>query len=210
MDFSYAEGFGASGHSAYETLLVDCMLGDATLFTRTNGVEAAWRVVDPIIAAMGGQSSSARLPNYCTRLAHGARPRPTRSLPVTEPRGARREEANMSVRRWVRIGAFAAVGLTTATEIAHGQAAIKGGDDVSIRLGALVQGWGDWTQDPVSGGYAQNLYLRRVRLLVGGQVARNITFFMQTNDPNLGRTPKALGSGFIVQDALAEVSCPTR
>ena len=54
MDFSYAEGFGPSGHSAYETLLVDCMLGDATLFTRSDGVEAAWRVVDPLTAAMGG------------------------------------------------------------------------------------------------------------------------------------------------------------
>lgn len=63
MDFSYAEGFGASGHSAYETLLVDCMLGDATLFTRSDGVEAAWRVIDPITAAWE-QSPPAPLPNY--------------------------------------------------------------------------------------------------------------------------------------------------
>ena len=51
MEFSYARAFGPSAHSAYETLLVDCMLGDATLFTRSDGVEAAWRVIDPIIAA---------------------------------------------------------------------------------------------------------------------------------------------------------------
>jgi Phosphate-selective porin O and P len=111
----------------------------------------------------------------------------------------------MRTRRWLRISAFAAVGLTTAVEIAHGQASIKVGDDVTIRFGTLLQGWGDWTQDPVTEGYAQNLYLRRVRLLVGGQVAKNITFFIETDNPNLGRTPKALGSGFIVQDALAEV-----
>jgi glucose-6-phosphate 1-dehydrogenase len=61
MTFSYAGGFGASDHSAYETLLVDCMLGDATLFTRSDAVEAAWRVVDPIIAAM---EHASQLPTY--------------------------------------------------------------------------------------------------------------------------------------------------
>ena len=58
MDFSYARAFGPSSHSAYETLLVDCMLGDATLFTRSDGVEAAWRVVDPIIAAASQLSTN--------------------------------------------------------------------------------------------------------------------------------------------------------
>jgi glucose-6-phosphate 1-dehydrogenase len=51
MEFSYAKGFGPSQHSAYETLLLDCMLGDTTLFARSDGVEAAWRVVDPLIEA---------------------------------------------------------------------------------------------------------------------------------------------------------------
>lgn len=51
MEFSYAKGFGPSGHSAYETLLLDCMLGDTTLFARSDGVEAAWGVVDPLIEA---------------------------------------------------------------------------------------------------------------------------------------------------------------
>lgn len=63
MTFSYAGGFGPSDHSAYETLLVDCMLGDATLFTRSDAVDAAWRVVDPIIAA-GEHSPPSHLPNY--------------------------------------------------------------------------------------------------------------------------------------------------
>src|SRR5439155_23874839 len=40
---------GEAGHEAYETLLLDCMLGDATLFTRSDEVEAAWSVVDPMI-----------------------------------------------------------------------------------------------------------------------------------------------------------------
>jgi glucose-6-phosphate 1-dehydrogenase len=51
MEFSYAKGFGPSQHSAYETLLLDCMLGDATLFARSDAVEAAWRVVDPFVEA---------------------------------------------------------------------------------------------------------------------------------------------------------------
>lgn len=103
------------------------------------------------------------------------------------------------------IYALLAIALTTMTLPAGAQASIKVGDDVTIRFGTLLQGWGDWTQDPVSEGYAQNLYLRRARLLVGGQVAKNITFFIETDNPNLGRAPKALGSGFILQDALAEV-----
>ena len=49
MDFSYKEAFGDSNPPAYETLLLDVMLGDATLFTRSDEVEAAWRVVDPLI-----------------------------------------------------------------------------------------------------------------------------------------------------------------
>lgn len=105
----------------------------------------------------------------------------------------------------VLVVALVAVALTSMTGTASAQASIKVNDNVSIRFGTLLQGWGDWTQDPVSEGYAQNLFLRRARLLVGGQVAKNITFFIETDNPNLGRSPKALGSGFILQDALAEV-----
>lgn len=49
MDFSYTEAFGEAGSPAYETLLLDVLLGDATLFTRSDEVEAAWRVIDPLI-----------------------------------------------------------------------------------------------------------------------------------------------------------------
>ncbi len=63
MDFNYAEAFGADEHSAYETLLLDCMLGDATLFARADAVAAAWGIVDPVIAAWEN-SPWARLPNY--------------------------------------------------------------------------------------------------------------------------------------------------
>jgi glucose-6-phosphate 1-dehydrogenase len=49
MDFPYEKAFGAETHPAYETLLLDCMIGDATLFTRSDEVEAAWQITDPLL-----------------------------------------------------------------------------------------------------------------------------------------------------------------
>lgn len=48
MDFLYGAAFLLQAPSAYETLLMDAMLGDATLFTRSDAVEAAWEIIDPI------------------------------------------------------------------------------------------------------------------------------------------------------------------
>lgn len=49
MDFSYATAFGSESPPAYQTLLLDVMIGDQTLFTRTDEVEAAWRIIDPLL-----------------------------------------------------------------------------------------------------------------------------------------------------------------
>lgn len=49
MRFFYKEAFKVSPPEAYETLLLDVMLGDATLFMRADQVEAAWSVVTPIL-----------------------------------------------------------------------------------------------------------------------------------------------------------------
>ena len=49
MDFTYDEVFGETSAPAYETLLLDVMIGEATLFTRSDEVEAAWKVIDPLI-----------------------------------------------------------------------------------------------------------------------------------------------------------------
>jgi Phosphate-selective porin O and P len=81
------------------------------------------------------------------------------------------------------------------------QLAIEG-QGASIKFGVQGQLWADWTQDPASGGYAQNLYLRRARLMVGGDIGEDVSFFFQTDDPKLGLTPKALASGFLIQDAF--------
>ncbi len=48
MDFQYMTSFLVDAPEAYERLLLDCMIGDPTLFTRADEVEAAWKLVDPI------------------------------------------------------------------------------------------------------------------------------------------------------------------
>ena len=48
MDFNYGSSFGERSPSAYETLLLDAIIGDATLYTRQDMVEASWAVVEPI------------------------------------------------------------------------------------------------------------------------------------------------------------------
>jgi glucose-6-phosphate 1-dehydrogenase len=49
MEFRYGESFGAAPPTAYETLLLDCMLGDPTLFNRDDAVDLSWQLVDPVL-----------------------------------------------------------------------------------------------------------------------------------------------------------------
>ncbi|HVL89292.1 MAG TPA: glucose-6-phosphate dehydrogenase, partial [Actinomycetota bacterium] len=59
MDFDYDETFGADPADAYERLLLDALEGDGTLFTREDGVERAWEVVEPLLADRGSVCSYA-------------------------------------------------------------------------------------------------------------------------------------------------------
>jgi glucose-6-phosphate 1-dehydrogenase len=63
MDFSYAKVFGGETPPAYQTLLLDCMIGDATLFTRSDEVEVAWQVIDPLLKYLEKHPASS-LPEY--------------------------------------------------------------------------------------------------------------------------------------------------
>jgi glucose-6-phosphate 1-dehydrogenase len=63
MNFKYADYFGAAPSIGYETLLLDCMIGDPTLFQRADTVDAGWRVVDPILDAWKATPAS-DFPNY--------------------------------------------------------------------------------------------------------------------------------------------------
>ena len=49
MDFSYSETWNKSLPEAYERLLLDTLHGDSTLFTRSDEVEAEWRIVQPVL-----------------------------------------------------------------------------------------------------------------------------------------------------------------
>jgi len=51
MEFLYGTSFMSQSPEAYERLILDTMRGDATLFARDDEVEAAWRIVDPILEA---------------------------------------------------------------------------------------------------------------------------------------------------------------
>ena len=63
MRFGYRETFGDSSPDAYETLLLDVIRGDATLFMRDDQVEAAWRIVTPVLETWEG-TPPIDFPNY--------------------------------------------------------------------------------------------------------------------------------------------------
>ena len=48
MDFLYGEAFTESSPEAYERLVLDVLIGDATLFPRNEEVELSWKVLDPL------------------------------------------------------------------------------------------------------------------------------------------------------------------
>jgi glucose-6-phosphate 1-dehydrogenase len=62
MDFLYGSSFGVEPPEAYERLLLDCMLGDSTLFTRIDETEHSWQLLDTIEHAWS--HSAASLPQY--------------------------------------------------------------------------------------------------------------------------------------------------
>jgi glucose-6-phosphate 1-dehydrogenase len=64
MDFGYGKTFGIEGSDAYERLLLDCMVGDQTLFTRADEVEAAWKVVTPALTAWELPTDPDSIPQY--------------------------------------------------------------------------------------------------------------------------------------------------
>jgi glucose-6-phosphate 1-dehydrogenase len=63
MRFSYQEAFRTATPEAYETLLMDVIRGDATLFMRADQVEAAWAVVNPILEGWA-ERPPREFPNY--------------------------------------------------------------------------------------------------------------------------------------------------
>ena len=63
LEFDYNQFGPVAPTTGYEKLLYDCMVGDSTLFHRTDMVEAAWKVADPILDAWGNNPPK-DFPNY--------------------------------------------------------------------------------------------------------------------------------------------------
>lgn len=101
---------------------------------------------------------------------------------------------------------IAALQLLAAARSASAQATIEAGNNVSLRFGVLGQFWADAVNDTGSDEAAtRNLFVRRLRLITGGQIAQRVSFFVETDAPNLGRTvnTKNVTPSVIVQDAYA-------
>ncbi|MEM9769741.1 MAG: glucose-6-phosphate dehydrogenase [Cyanobacteria bacterium P01_D01_bin.71] len=64
MDFRYDAAFGKPSTEAYGRLLVDCMLGDQTLFTRGDEVEASWRMLTPLLEVWDAPADPDAIPMY--------------------------------------------------------------------------------------------------------------------------------------------------
>ena len=56
-----------------------------------------------------------------------------------------------------------------------------------MRFGVLAQPQAEFLENPDGESTARNLYVRRLRLLVGGKVGERFTFFLDTDSPNLGK-----------------------
>jgi len=99
------------------------------------------------------------------------------------------------------------VSLLSSTARTAAQIVIKASDDVNFKLGILGQFQGDTIEDPGTDANTANLFIRRLRLMFGGQVAKNVTFFVETDSPNLGKTMangKNIQPAMILQDAYGE------
>ncbi len=62
MNFSYEDVFGVEMPESYQRLLLDCMVGDQTLFARFDGVQVAWELLNPVLETW--QNEQAPLAEY--------------------------------------------------------------------------------------------------------------------------------------------------
>jgi hypothetical protein len=107
-----------------------------------------------------------------------------------------------------QIAAFCLAALLLGAVPAMAQIVVKANDDVNIKLGVLGQFQADTITIPNSDSNTNNLFIRRLRLIFGGQVAKNVSFFIETDAPNLGKTlpaGKNIQPSVILQDAYASV-----
>jgi glucose-6-phosphate 1-dehydrogenase len=66
MDFKYGTAFGVRSPTAYERLLHDAMMGDATLFSRSDQVEVAWKFIQPLLEHWSDKNNKPVFANYAS------------------------------------------------------------------------------------------------------------------------------------------------
>jgi hypothetical protein len=112
------------------------------------------------------------------------------------------------LRRTVRIVLAGCLAFVLWCDAVRAQVVVTVNDTVNFRLGFLLQTWTDELQDPISRGYSSNFFLRRVRLIAAGNLARDVSFFFETENSRLGNVGadgvKNIDAGFHVLDAFGE------
>jgi glucose-6-phosphate 1-dehydrogenase len=64
MEFTYSEVFGEDPPEAYERLLLDCMLGDPTLFVRSDDMEVSWALITPVLETWRARGEAGEIHPY--------------------------------------------------------------------------------------------------------------------------------------------------
>jgi phosphate-selective porin O/P len=94
------------------------------------------------------------------------------------------------------------------TEPAPAQVIVKVNDQIHFRFGAQLQTWAEWIQDPNSGGYSANFYIRRIRAMILATLSPSLSIFYLTDNPSVGNSGtignKNVSTGFQTQDAFLE------
>jgi hypothetical protein len=107
-----------------------------------------------------------------------------------------------------RTAACTIAALLIDTLAAQAQIVVKANDDVNFKFGVLGQFQADSIDSSDQRPTANNLFVRRLRLIFGGSVAKNVAFFVETDAPNLGKTlpgGKNIQPSVILQDAFASL-----
>jgi hypothetical protein len=75
----------------------------------------------------------------------------------------------------------------------------------SIKFGLLAQPQAEWIDTSTGDGTSQNLFVRRLRILMGGKIGEKVSFFVETDSPNLGKadaTGKKNADTIFMQDII--------
>jgi hypothetical protein len=116
----------------------------------------------------------------------------------------------MNISKKVFASIVAAVALIAANPTSAQE--IKVNDTVNFRLGIVGQFQYDTINLPETPGWTTNLFARRLELFFSGQVAKNVTFFVETVAPNVGKrfpAGKTISVSPVLQDAYAEINAAT-